>query len=514
MPVAPDDDLGPDPQPDDALTRDGLNVLEAALFLDPALAEVGERDLLNEADHIRYQSVAPRALRGLHAALEIEEATLIAAPDAVQRGWVCRGASMPHDPPPSDPLLRPEWWHHLECDPPPVIKPVREPEWENFLRCDILSNLIDPPTLAHDEPDSLGTFTLSWSQPQADLTYVLQEATRADFKDALDIYVGADLRRVLYGHAPGVFYYRVRATRKEFSSDWSNGAAINVAPISRWALNPTETYSSEMLLTIQRALLRLCAARGDLFAVLALPEHYREDDAISHVQTLTTQGGDGFGAPDARTLSFGALYHPWLIGREENQLDAFRRTPPDGAMAGIIARRTLARGAWIAPANEFLRGVVALTPSTARGRWADLQDAQINLIRREPKGFTAMSNDTLTGDVDLRPINVRRLLMLLRRLALRQGATFVFEPNSDAFRRSVQRGLEAVLDGMFARGAFAGATAATSYQVVTDASVNTPQSVDQGRLIVELRVAPSLPMTFLTLRLVQTGDRMLVMQEA
>ena len=39
-----------------------------------------------------------------------------------------------------------------------------------------------------------------------------------------------------------------------------------------------------------------------------------------------------------------------------------------------------------------------------------------------------LSADTLSDDPDLRPINVRRLLILLRRLALRLGATYVFEP--------------------------------------------------------------------------------------
>ena len=92
-------------------------------------------------------------------------------------------------------------------------------------------------------------------------------------------------------------------------------------------------------------------------------------------------------------------------------------------------------------------------------------------------------------------------------IALKLGATYVFEPNDAVFRRTVTRGFEALLAGMFARGAFAGATAAASYLVVTDNSVNTPESVEQGRFIVDLAVAPSLPMTFLTLRLVQTGDR-------
>ncbi len=124
-----------------------------------------------------------------------------------------------------------------------------------------------------------------------------------------------------------------------------------------------------------------------------------------------------------------------------------------------------------------------------------------------------MTADTLSRDEELRPINVRRLLILLRRLALRYGTTYLFEPNSGAFRRSVQRTFESLLQEMFQRGAFAGKTAATSFQVVTDDSVNPPASVDQGRLIVELRVAPSLPMTFLTIRLVQAGDQALMVQE-
>jgi phage tail sheath protein FI len=178
----------------------------------------------------------------------------------------------------------------------------------------------------------------------------------------------------------------------------------------------------------------------------------------------------------------------------------------------VMSARALARGAWIAPANEAMRGPVALTPPIKSERWLDLQASQINIIRQDARGFMSMSADTLSDDDDLRPINVRRLLSLLRRLALRLGATYVFEPNDLSFRRLVQRGFEAMLGEMFVRGAFAGATPQTSFQVVTGNSLNTPQSMEQGRFIVELRVAPSLPMTFMTIRLVQTGDRTAVLE--
>jgi phage tail sheath protein FI len=205
------------------------------------------------------------------------------------------------------------------------------------------------------------------------------------------------------------------------------------------------------------------------------------------------------------TLSFGALYHPWLVAQaEEGQL---RRFPADGAVAGIMARRSLARGAWIAPANEPLRGLVALTPAIDRSRWLDLQQAHVNLVRHEPYGFVALSSETLSIDDDLRQINVRRLLQLLRRLALRLGPGLVFEPHDDAFRRRVRRDLEGVLRDLFARGAFAGDVPDRSYQVVFR---STPQDVEQGRFVADLRVAPSLPMEFLNVRLAQVGNQTVV----
>jgi phage tail sheath protein FI len=186
--------------------------------------------------------------------------------------------------------------------------------------------------------------------------------------------------------------------------------------------------------------------------------------------------------------------------------------PPDGAACGVLAARAFARGAWIAPANEPLRGVIGLNPPVARARLLDLQEAQINVFQQQPRGFLAMSEDTLADDDDLRPINVRRLLILLRRLATRLGSRYVFEPNDDSFRRLVQRGFEAMLDDLFSRGAFAGKTRQTSFQVVTSDSLNTQTSVDQGRFIVELRVAPSLPLTFLTIRLIAAGDRGMIVE--
>ncbi|HKG47272.1 MAG TPA: hypothetical protein VKB02_11130 [Pyrinomonadaceae bacterium] len=530
MPGLPENYLGPVSLPGGARERDGLAEFDAALFLDRDLVDIGAANLATTADFLQYLSPRPRRLTGMHAAFPLEEVTIIAVPDAVHSGWVEHTREPLVVSEPSAPLLRPEWWHFLDCNPAPKqkpslsscdpeppepspIKPVHEPEWGNFLNCSI--QIIGPPQLfAFPQFSSDGNITLRWElSPPQEADYVVEESSQPNFSDAATVYSGTTGSFTLYGRRTGDYYYRVRAIIGADTSDWSNGVAVRVEDESRWIID-SKDYSPDVLLAVQRSLLRFCAARGDLFGVLSLPEHYREDKAIEHTNLLRatpstappTAGVSALGPGEVNAFSYGAVYHPWLIGREAHT-DAVISTPPCGAISGSIAESALNRGAWIAPANQPLRGVVALKPSLLPERHLALQDALINVVRQEPRGFLVLDSDTLRGDEDLQEISVRRLLILLRRLALQLGVTYVFEPNSTVFRRAVDRGFTEMLDGMFERGAFAGATPATSYQVVTDDSLNTPQSVDVGRFIVELRVAPSLPMRFLTIRLVQTSDR-------
>ncbi len=512
MQTIPEHYLKPVEQSALPLERDGLAAFDAALFFDAELTEEKTRTLMGQADFLRYLSPRPRKLKGLHAALSVEEATLISVPDAVHRGWLKKPEGLPREAEISSPPERPDWWHFLECNPLAQIPRVARPETAYFLNCDI--QVIPAPALAL-EKESGGTFTLSWQSAVPEAKYRLEEATYANFKDAAEIYSGAEQRLTIYGREHGDYYYRVRATAGKETSDWSNGVVMRVSANRSYQLKPQEDYSPDDLLAVHRALLRMCSARGDFLAVLSLPEHYREDRAIEHAEMLkltpekilATAGVEPLGYDEVKDFSYAALYHPWLVSRDDQSPNPIRQSPPDGAACGVLAARSLARGAWIAPANEILQGAVALTPAISRAVWLSLQEAQINLIRQEPRGFLALSADTLSRDEDLRPIGVRRLLILLRRLALRLGARYVFEPNDEAFRRLVERGFEAMLGELFGRGAFAGKTAATSFQVVTSNSLNPPQSLEQGRFIVELKVAPSLPMTFLTIRLVQTGDK-------
>jgi hypothetical protein len=525
------------------LERDGLAEFDSNLFLDEELKDASTEDLVSRADHIRYQSSLPRALKGIHSAFGIEEATIIAVPDAVHLGWLPAEQELP--PPAIDdlPPYRPAWWHFADCK----SQATGDPEWSlrdcdpakplpsetekrriprpllgNFLNCDI--EVVEPPTLKQTKgPSGSGTIHLSWKSPAIGADFVLEESSNRDFTDPVAVYAGTNRDSTIYGRKAGNYYYRVRAQVGRNVSDWSRGIAVGIRNETGWqsidesALGPDgePKFRSDTLIAVHRSLLRMSTARGDLFAVLCLPEHFREDQSTEFATTIRatsekaspTQGVAAFGSGELQALSYGAVYHPWTIAHEETQSSQLRSAPPCGSICGVMASRSIERGAWVAPANEALRGVVALNPQIGRDRRLDLQEANINLIRREPRGFLVLDADTLSGDFDLRQVNVRRLLSLLRRVAIKLGATYVFEPHNEAFGRLVKRGFEVLLDRLFERGAFAGTTADTSYQVVVDDSLNSRNSVEQGRFIVELRVAPSLPLRFLTVRLVQTNDR-------
>jgi hypothetical protein len=415
------------------------------------------------------------------------------------------------------------------------------PDFGVFLDCG--TRVLNAPVLdGPDAPVPPGAYRLTWTDAEPGAAYALAEATQPDFSDAREVVRGAATEYVALAQREGVYYYQVFAHVGDDRSAGSNAIAVRVRA-DEWVQRRAEDVGAALepeWLAVHRAALRMAAASGDLFVALAMPRHFRTEQALRYADRLRAvrrpPGGgdaDAFGFTEARAPSYGALYFPWL--QSDVRLPDPRRpggerapgtaagaaaaapatavVPPDGSALGVLAARATSRGAWVGAANQPLRDVVALTPPVAATDWGALQDAQVNLVRADPRGFLTLSADTLALDAELRPINVRRLLSLLRRLALRRGHAYVFEPNGATLRRAVERGFEALLTDLFRRGAFAGATAAQSFRVVTDDTVNTPRDADAGRLVVELRVAPSLPLAFLAVRLAQSGARLTVTEE-
>jgi hypothetical protein len=258
-------------------------------------------------------------------------------------------------------------------------------------------------------------------------------------------------------------------------------------------LEPAAAFDPAPLHHVQLALVRLCAARGDAVAVLSLPAHYDATAAVEWQQQLPIDG----------SMSYAAAWHPWLMLRED-----LRIVPPEGHVAGTVAARELAAGAWAAPANIGIRGVVGLEPEFTTGDVIRLFDAHLNPLARQPKRFTAISAHTLSPDPQWLQLSVRRLLILLRKVAFVLGDRWVFETNNDAFRARVRTAFERLLARLQARGAL------VAFMVTTAEGQAARIDADNGRFIVELRVAPSSPIEFITVSLVRDREGILELVEA
>jgi phage tail sheath protein FI len=98
-------------------------------------------------------------------------------------------------------------------------------------------------------------------------------------------------------------------------------------------------------------------------------------------------------------------------------------------------------------------------------------------------------------------------LIFLRKAALRRGQQFVFESNNERFRQQVQVSFERLMAALVERGALA------AFQVVTSEEVNTPNDAYNGRFIVALKVAPTLPIEFITVVMLRAGESLLEILE-
>lgn len=613
MGLAMDDALSAAPNhasaPSDALTQDGLQQFNSALFLDKHFTWADSTSLAGAIEERRWTDDIAQ-LRGIHSLFTVQEATLVAVPDAVHRRWDNIAPDMPA-PLPAPRLesvasLEMTGAYNLCWSPvenatsyiveqdrtatfssprryivrgrdaavvgrPAELMPAPETSlavqvaetcddvfffrvraqrlgqvslWSNtraktipdsvFLHCDAApAELWDLELEAGPSASPPGKIDMTWhamdgaadALAQAD-GFEIQQAGDTEFASAKIIYSGKD-RSVSIDEKPdAVYFYRVRAVGAASAGPWSNAVRLAPTRLSRMTLQPLSQEDTQIdILDIHRSLVRLCHARGDLVAIVALPHHFRKDQVMAYLAAFHPKSSasmeSGAGVPaltlgETAAMEYAALYYPWLAIRPtagDVDQTTGRYFPPDGPVAGLMARHTLRFGAWYAPACEPLEDVVAIDPPAGDNDLGQMLQSNVNLILGKPEGFMPMSQQTLAYSTHVEGIHVRRLLILLRRLVLREGNTYVFEPNDNDFRDRVQHQFENLLNDLYLRGAFAGSTAESAYRVTTDDSVNTPRRIDLGRFIVEIDVAPSQPLKFLKIRLTQTGPQRLQVQE-
>jgi len=207
-----------------------------------------------------------------------------------------------------------------------------------------------------------------------------------------------------------------------------------------------------------------------------------------------------------------ALYFPWIDLPDPLDPSVMRTNPPSGAIAGVFARTDVSRGVWVAPAGTeaVLTGAMpSLKVSNAeQGR---LNPKTVNCLRRMGDSTVVWGARTRAGgsggDPRWRYVPVRRLAMFIERSIDRGLDWTVFEPNDEPLWAAVRLEVTQFLNTLFRQGAFQGATASDAYFVRCDRSTMTQDDIDNGRLIIEIGIAPLKPAEFVVIRIGQLARK-------
>jgi phage tail sheath protein FI len=245
---------------------------------------------------------------------------------------------------------------------------------------------------------------------------------------------------------------------------------------------------------VQNEMLIQCEDLKDRFAILDVPESSRKTSDVS------THRGNF----DSK---YGAMYHPWVkIYDSLEKRDIY--IPPSGHVAGIYARTDIERGVHKAPANAVVRGIKDLKYHLTKGEQDILNPPpnQVNVIRdfrKTGRGLRVWGGRCITSDPDWKYINVRRLFIFVEE-SIEEGTQWVvFEPNDEPTWARVRRTVSNFLTNIWRDGALQGSKPEEAFFVRCDRTTMTQTDIDNGKLIMEIGIAPVKPAEFVIFRIGQ-----------
>lgn len=234
---------------------------------------------------------------------------------------------------------------------------------------------------------------------------------------------------------------------------------------------------------VQNALITLAETSRNFIAVMAPP--YGLDNVQEAVDWMNGRGT----RTAALNSSWGAVYWPWV------QVFNYFAAADEWYDPAIFAARQMVytdsvAEPWFAPAG-VRRGRLTKPTSTetdlGQGDKDALYSNNINPITREVgTGITVFGQKTTQrAPTALDRVNVRRLMIYIRKVLLQLGKPFQFEPNDALTWEAVEDAINPFLSDLLARRAI------VEGAVKCDSTTNTPLRVDRNELWCSITIKPT-----------------------
>ncbi len=263
-------------------------------------------------------------------------------------------------------------------------------------------------------------------------------------------------------------------------------------------------------------LIEKCESRGDALAIIDLSGDYVPEEGKATAITTTAQR-----KPDVdRTVlnlknralnsSYGCAYFPWVLAKDTLNNNTVW-LPPSIAALGTFSSAQRSTELWFAPAG-FNRGglsdgaaglpvIQTALRLSSKDRDA-LYEANINPIATFPsEGIVIFGQKTLQVTPSaLDRINVRRLMIYVKKEISRMATTVLFDPNIDVTWKRFTNLAEPFLGSVQSRFGL------SEYKVVLDNTTTTPDLVDRNIVYAKILLKPTRAIEFIAIDFVITNS--------
>lgn len=240
---------------------------------------------------------------------------------------------------------------------------------------------------------------------------------------------------------------------------------------------------------ITNLIVDMCEARGDCFYIMDLyvdggnPSTGQIDQVVSYAAEYDT--------------NYAAGYYPWV-----KILDTFNNiivtVPPSVLLPAVYAANDKVAAEWFAPAGLNRGGIpiaVQVTDRTTHEERDTLYEGKVNPIAAFPGfGISVWGQKTLqNADSALNRINVRRLLINLKKFVASTSKFLLFEQNVAATRNKFLSIANPYLESVQQRSGL------YAFYIKMDDTNNTPDIIDQNILYGQLYLQPTKTSEFILL---------------
>ena len=193
-----------------------------------------------------------------------------------------------------------------------------------------------------------------------------------------------------------------------------------------------------------------------------------------------------------------ATYYPWVKMDDPSKSSGTVLVPPSVVIPGVIAFTDSVAHEWFAPAGLNRGGLTNVRMTKKKLTHTDrdqLYEGRVNPIASFPgQGVVVFGQKTLQAKPSaLDRINVRRLLIRLKKFIASSSRFLVFEQNDSSTRSRFLNIVNPFLESVQANSGL------SAFKVVMDDSNNTPDVIDRNQLVGQIFIQPTRTAEFIVL---------------